>query len=316
MLEQLPRALFSVLGSSAWLGRLASSHGLRNHDSFARRFIAGETIAEAINAARILEASGLAVTFDLLGEQVTSTPAAAAATRAYLDIIDTLGPTGASHQLSVKLTQLGIDVDRATSIDNLRRILDAAGSAGFFVRVDMERSTYTAQTFDAFETVWNIGYRNSGIAIQAYLRRSTADVARMNALGASVRLVKGAYHESRDVAFNNKADVDASFKQLTHLLLEHGTNPAIATHDPEMIAETIRFAERRGIPKSKYEFEMLFGVRRDLQTSLAAQGHRVRVYLPFGTQWFPYFMRRLGERPANVGFVLRSILRERRAPTA
>jgi proline dehydrogenase len=312
MLEQLPRALFSLLGRSALLGRLASGYGMRHEDSFARRFIAGETIADAIRAARTLEAAGLCVTFDQLGEQVTSTPAAVAATRAYLEIIEQLKGAAASRQLSVKLTQLGIDVDRATSIDNLRRILDAAGAAGFFVRVDMERSTYTAATFDAFETVWNIGYRNAGIAIQAYLRRSAADVARMNSLGASVRLVKGAYHEPREVAFQQKADVDASFKTLTHALLEHGTNPAIATHDPDMIAETIRFAGERHIAKDRYEFEMLYGVRRDLQTSLVAQGHRVRVYLPFGTQWFPYFMRRLGERPANVGFVLRSIWKERR----
>lgn len=311
MLEQLPKVLFSVLGSSALLGRLATRYGLRDEQSFARRFIAGETMADAIRAAHILETSGLNVTFDLLGEQVTSTAEATAATRAYLSIVDELQRADTGRQLSVKLSQLGIDVDRATAIDNLRRVLDGAGRAGFFVRVDMERSTYTAHTFDAFETVWNIGYRNGGVAIQAYLRRSAADVARMNALGASVRLVKGAYYEPRDVAFQHKAEVDASFVQLTHVLLEHGTAPAIATHDPDMIAETVRFAESRNIAKDRYEFEMLYGVRRDLQASLAAQGHRVRIYIPFGTQWFPYFMRRLGERPANVGFVLKSLFRER-----
>ena len=310
MLEQLPRAVFSLLGGSALLARLASGYGLRRPDSFARRFIAGETTADAIRAARILEQAGLTVSFDQLGEHVTTTAAATAATRAYLDVVDQMKQAGIAGQLSVKLTQLGIDVDRATSIDNLRRILDGAGNAGYFVRVDMERSTYTAQTLDAFETAWNIGYRNSGVAIQAYLRRSATDVARLNALGASVRLVKGAYHEPRDVAFQHKAEVDDSFKQLAQLLLMHGTSPAIATHDPDMIAETIRFAAGQQIPKDRYEFELLYGVRRDLQTTLAADGHRVRIYVPFGTQWFPYFMRRLGERPANVGFVLKSIMRE------
>lgn len=311
MLEQLPRAVFSLLGRSAWLARLASGYGLRRPDSFARRFIAGETTYDAIQAARILQQAGLTVSFDQLGEHVASTAAATATTRAYLDVVEQMRQAGIAGQLSVKLTQLGIDVDRATSIDNLRRILDGAGSAGFFVRVDMERSTYTAATLDAFETAWNIGYRNSGVAIQAYLRRSAADIARLNSLGASVRLVKGAYQEPRDVAFQRKAEVDASFTQLTRLLLTHGTAPAIATHDPEMIAETIRFADEQQIPKDRYEFELLYGVRRDLQTSLAANGHRVRIYVPFGAQWFPYFMRRLGERPANVGFVLKSIMRER-----
>lgn len=317
MLEKLPRVVFSLLGSSALLGRLASAYGLRREDSFARRFVAGATTADAIRAARALEGAGLRVSFDQLGEHVTSTAAAAAATRAYLDVIEQVQQAGiADGQLSVKLSQLGIDVDRATSIDNLRRILDGAAKAGFFVRVDMERSTYTAQTLDAFETAWNIGYRNSGVAIQAYLRRSAGDIARLNALGASVRLVKGAYHEPRDVAFPHKEEVDASFKELTHVLLEHGTSPAIATHDPGMIAETIRFAAERQIPSDKYEFELLYGVRRDLQTSLAAEGHRVRVYVPFGTQWFPYFMRRLGERPANVGFVLRSLFKEKDQKTS
>jgi proline dehydrogenase len=311
MLETLPRTAFSLLASSPLLKRLASRYGLRQPDGFARRFIAGETVAEAIGVARALEQSGLAVTLDYLGEQVRSTAAAAAATREYVEVIGELQRAGVARSLSVKLTQLGLDVDRATSVDNLRRILDAAASAEFVVRVDMEQSSYTDQIFDAFETLWSIGYRNHGIAIQAYLRRSAADIARMNALGASVRLVKGAYSEPRDAAFVHKTEVDAAFVTLMKTLLEHGNRPAIATHDPVIIEETVRFVREKSIPHDRYEFEMLYGVRRDLQQDLARQGHVVRVYLPFGQQWFPYFMRRLGERPANVSFVLKSLFRER-----
>ncbi len=312
MLESLPRAAFAVLASSRLLKRLASRYGLKQPDGFARRFIAGETVAEAVEVARALEQSGLAATFDYLGEEVKSTAAAAAATREYVEVIGELQRAGVAHSLSVKLTQLGLEVDRATSVDNLRRILAAAASAEFFVRVDMEQSAHTDQVFDAFETLWSIGCRNSGIAIQAYLRRSAADIARMNALGASVRLVKGAYNEPRDAAYVHKTEVDAAYVALMKTLLEHGHRPAIATHDPAILDETIRFAQSKAIPHDRYEFEMLYGVRRDLQASLAKQGHTVRIYLPFGQQWFPYFMRRLGERPANVTFVLKSLIREQK----
>lgn len=311
MLEMLPKAAFSMLAGNQVLRRLASRYGMRRPDSFARRFVAGESVAEAVEVARAVEGAGLGVIFDYLGEHASSTSAASAVTREYQSIISELEQAGVARHLSVKLSQLGIDVDRATSIDNLRRILEVAGSAGFFVRVDMEGSSYTEQTFDAFETLWQIGYRNSGIALQAYLRRTPADVERAVALGASVRLVKGAYNEGREVAFQHKSNVDAAFVKLMHVLLERGTSPAIATHDPQIIAATIRFAESRGIPKDRYEFEMLYDVRRDLQTSLAAQGHLVRVYIPFGQQWFPYFMRRLGERPANLGVVVRSLFKDR-----
>ncbi len=311
MLETLPRAVFSILASSPLLKRLASRYGLRQPDGFARRFIAGDTVTEAIEVARSLERSGLTTTLDYLGEQVRSTTAAATATREYVAIIAELQKAGVARSLSVKLTQLGLNVDRATSVDNLRRILDAAGEAGFFVRVDMEQSAHTDQIFDAFETLWNIGYHNSGIAIQAYLRRSGADIARMNALGASVRLVKGAYSEPREAAYAHKAEVDAAFVSLMRTLLEHGEHPAIATHDPAMLDETIRFAAEKSIPRDRYEFEMLYGVRRDLQTELARQGQAVRIYLPFGHLWFPYFMRRLGERPANVTFVLKSLFKDK-----
>jgi proline dehydrogenase len=179
------------------------------------------------------------------------------------------------------------------------------------VRIDMENSPYTEVTLDIFETMWQQGYRNAGVVLQSYLPRSLEDARRMNRLGARVRLVKGAYKEPRGVAYQTKADVDAAFVEIMKVLLSEGTYPAIATHDPAMIDATRAFATERRLDARAYEFQMLYGVRRDLQSRLRAAGHRMRVYIPFGREWFPYFMRRLGERPANIAFVIRSILRER-----
>jgi proline dehydrogenase len=217
---------------------------------------------------------------------------------------------GIERNISLKLTQLGIDVDRATCVDNLRRILEPAARCDFFVRIDMENSPYTARTLEIFETLWEQGYRSVGVALQSYLYRTERDVRRMNDLGARVRLVKGAYKEPPSVAYQQKADVRASFVKLAQLLLDDGTYPAIATHDPEALEQVCAYAKERAIPHERFEFQLLYGIRRDLQLSLVKQGHRVRVYVPFGREWFPYFMRRLGERPANVAFVLRSLIRE------
>ena len=175
----------------------------------------------------------------------------------------------------------------------------------------MENSPFTAVTIEVFETMWQQGYRNVGVVLQSYLPRTDADAARMNALGARVRLVKGAYNEPRDVAYPTKEEVDAAFVRIMRLLLAGGRYPAIATHDPAMIAATTAFAAERGVDPSGFEFQMLYGIRRDLQKSLREQGYGVRVYVPFGREWFPYFMRRLGERPANIGFVIRGVLSER-----
>lgn len=312
MLAALSRGAFSMLGASGLLKRVASRYGMREPHSFARRFVAGETLEEAIAAARGLEAQGLLVTIDRLGEQVSEREAALAATRAYIGVIHAAAAAGITKNLSVKLTQIGLDIDRATATDNLRRVLDAASSADFFVRIDMESSAYTAQTLEIFDSLWKIGCRNIGVVIQSCLRRSMADVQHLNALGARVRLVKGAYVEPREVAFQDKADVDAQFVELMRVLLTDGQYPAIATHDPVLIDETRRFADRCGLRRDQFEFQMLFGIRRDLQASLAKAGHPVRVYVPFGQEWFPYFMRRLGERPANVSFVLKNLFREDR----
>jgi proline dehydrogenase len=194
-------------------------------------------------------------------------------------------------------------------VDNLRKIL--ARADGFFVRIDMESSAYTDVTLDIFETLWRQEYHQIGVVLQADLYRTEHDIRRVLGLGARIRLVKGAYKEPKSVAYQDKADVDRAYARLARVLLTEGHYPAIATHDPAMLDLTRRLASELGIAPDRFEFQMLYGIRRDLQTSLVKDGYRVRVYIPFGRQWFPYFMRRLGERPANVGFVLRGILADR-----
>ena len=311
MIQTASKAFFSTIAGSDSLKTLASRYGMRGPRSFARRFIAGETVDEAIAAARIIEASGLQQTLDLLGESVANMAEADAATRAYMEVIDKIVASGVGRNISLKLTQLGLSIDRATCVDNLRRILDIAQQHEFFVRIDMENSPFTQVTLDVFETMWQQGYRNVGVVLQSCLPRSLADAKRMNELGARVRIVKGAYKEPRAVAYQEKEQVDAAFLVITKLLLSEGTYPAIATHDPAMISAARAYAKERGIAHDKFEFQMLFGIRRDLQAALSSEGYNVRVYIPFGREWFPYFMRRLGERPANIGFVIRGIVSER-----
>jgi proline dehydrogenase len=309
MLDHAAKAFFHLLAKSTTLQRLAGRYGMRRPSSFARRFIAGETVGEAIAAVRELDASGLLHTLDYLGESVSTLAEADAATAEYRRIIDAIIASGIERNLSLKLTQLGLDVDRASAVDNLRKILDRAN--GFFVRIDMESSHYTDVTLDIFETLWGHGYTHMGVVLQADLYRTAQDLERVLALGARVRLVKGAYSEPKRIAYQNKDDVDAAYAKLTQTLLTRGHYPAIATHDPVMIDMTRRFADEHGVARDRFEFQMLYGIRRDLQRSLVQEGYRVRVYVPFGRQWFPYFMRRLGERPANAGFVIRGIVREK-----
>jgi proline dehydrogenase len=303
------KAFFHTLAGSDAIKQAASKYGMRRPNSFARRFIAGEAVEEAIAAARVIEREGMQVTLDYLGESVASIGEAADATRAYLAVVDAIAASGVGRNISLKLTQLGLDVDRATTVDNLRRILDRAAPHDFFVRIDMESSAYTERTIEIFETIWQQGYRNAGTVIQSYLRRSESDIRRLNALGARVRLVKGAYKEPKEAAYQAKADVDAAFIELMRLLLDEGTYPAIATHDPRMIDATRAHARARSHASNRFEFQMLYGIRRDLQAQLTADGYPFRVYVPFGKEWFPYFMRRLGERPANVLFVAKSLFR-------
>jgi proline dehydrogenase len=305
------KAVFYALSRSSRLRRLASRYGMAQGTSFARRFIAGEAIDDAIEASKRLESQGLLLTLDYLGESVKTLDEAVAAAREYVRLMDLIVSAGIERNVSLKLTQLGIDIDRATCVDNLRRILEPAGRHGFFVRIDMEHSRYTAMTLEIFETLWEQQYRNLGVALQAYLFRAEQDVRRMNTLGARVRLVKGAYKEPRSIAYKQKADVDAAFMRLARLLLDEGTYPAIATHDEALLDAVRAYADQREVARDRFEFQMLYGIRRDLQARLVAAGYRVRVYVPFGREWFPYFMRRLGERPANLGFVVRALIRER-----
>jgi proline dehydrogenase len=311
MLDAVSKSFFQTLSNSRTLKKLASRHGIAGRHAFARRFIAGETVDDAIAAVRAVQARGLLSTLDYLGESVTSLAAAETATREYLNLVEAVDRAGVERNLSLKLTQLGLDVDRAICVDNLRRILTAGGQCGFFVRIDMESSAYTDVTLDIFETVWKLGYQNVGVVLQSSLYRTGQDFERVNSLGARIRLVKGAYREPKHVAHQLRSDVDAAYLSLAKRLLIEGTYPAIATHDDDILTAVKRFTAERNIASDAFEFQMLYGIRRDLQNACRSEGYRMRVYVPFGREWFPYFMRRLGERPANVGFVLRALVSER-----
>lgn len=313
MLDVAAKAFFHTLAGSQILKRLASRYLMRHPASPGRRFVAGDTLEDAIAAARRIEARGLLQTLDYLGESVKSPSESEAAAEQYRHIIERVSGAEIGRNVSVKLTQLGLDIDRATCIDHVRRILDPAQRQDCFVRIDMESSAYTDVTLAIFELLWQQGYHNVGIVLQSYLRRSEDDLRRVNALGARVRLVKGAYNEPKQVAYHRKADVDAAFVRMMDMLFREGTYPAIATHDVRLIEEARQKAAQIGLPRDQFEFQMLYGIRRDLQTSLAAEGYRVRIYIPFGREWFPYFMRRLGERPANVLFLARGLMQEQRS---
>jgi proline dehydrogenase len=311
MLDALSKSFFHALARSKSIEHVASKYGMAKPSSFGRRFIAGETVEEAMAAARVLEGQGMLLTLDQLGESITTKAEADAATGGCLHLIDTVVAAGIDRNVSVKLTQLGLDIDVAVCTDNLRRILALANLHDVFVRVDIENTPYIQKTFDVFATVWGEGFRNTGTALQSAVFRSEDDARFMCQNGIRVRLVKGAYKEPPNLAHQAKADVDAAYVRIMKMLLTDGVYPAIATHDPVMIEATKAFAAEKRIGKDKYEFQMLYGIRRDLQAALVRDGYRMRTYVPFGKQWFPYFMRRLGERPANVGFVLKGIFGER-----
>ena len=278
---------------------------------FASRFVAGETIAEGVAAARELARRGITASLDLLGESVTAEAEAAAARDQYLEMLDRMSLSGAEVNVSVKLTQMGLDIGEELCHANMVRILEKAKSLGGFVRLDMEGSAYTQKTLDFFRHHLFDQYgAHCGVVIQAMLRRSAQDIDDLVALGARVRLCKGAYLEPPAVAFPDKADVDRSYVQLMERLLTAGKYPGIATHDETIIGHARRFIRERGIGPERYEFQMLYGVRRDLQERLRQAGHHLRVYIPFGTQWYPYLMRRLAERPANIAFLLGNVIRE------
>jgi proline dehydrogenase len=311
MLDALSKSFFHALARSARIERMASRIGMATPTSFARRFIAGENAEEAIEAAKAIQARGMLLTLDQLGESITTLAEAEAATKVYLALVEKIRAAGSDRNISVKPTQLGLDIDEAVCVENITRILDLATRHDFFVRIDMENTPYIQKTLDMFASVWAKGFRNTGVVLQSAVFRSEEDAKAVSRMGARVRLVKGAYKEPAALAHQAKSDVDAAFVRIMQVLLAEGTYPAIATHDPAMIAAAKAFAARKGIGQDAYEFQMLYGIRRDLQQQLVADGYRMRIYVPFGKQWFPYFMRRLGERPANVGFVLKGILSDR-----
>jgi proline dehydrogenase len=279
--------------------------------SMARRFVAGETLREALEAVLRINAQGMTATLDHLGENVTAKHEAAAATADAVESLRAIQEVGARCNASVKLTQLGLDVDPEFAFENISRIVEAAAKYENFVRIDMESSEYVDRTLEIFSRLFP-NYRNVGVVIQACLYRSTPDLEQVVKSGARVRLVKGAYLEPASEAFQRKEDVDANFVRLTETLLADGTYPAIATHDSNMIEAAKAYARSHDIPQSSFEFQMLYGIRRDLQAQLIQEGYNVRIYVPYGTHWYPYLMRRMAERPANVMFVLNSLAREAR----
>lgn len=279
--------------------------------SFAARFVAGETVETAIRAVRELNARGITASLDLLGESTTRESEAYDAQREYLRLLDLIHEQKLDANVSVKLTAMGLDVSDDLCVTVTRGILERARQYGTFVRLDMESSAYTQRTLDLFERALYPGFEpNVGIVLQSYLYRTPRDVARANELRARVRICKGAYKEPESVAFPDKADVDRTYVECMRQLMEHGNYPGIATHDEAIIAEAKRFAKERGIAADRFEFQMLYGVRRDLQEQLVREGYRMRCYVPFGTQWYPYLMRRLAERPANVAFMTGNVIRE------
>lgn len=275
--------------------------------SAASRFVAGHKHEDALTVATELNRQGFRVTLDLLGESVSERAEAERATAEYADSLELIEQSEASTTISLKLTQLGLDISTDFCTANLRRIVERADVLGNFVRIDMEHSDYTERTLQVFCNVFG-EHQNVGIVIQSYLKRSEQDVKRLIGLGAPVRLCKGAYQEPSSVAFQDKAQVDSSYVRLMQLLLDGGTPTAIATHDERMIEATLEYAQANKIDRDAYELQMLYGVRRRLQRELVADGLPVRLYLPYGSQWYSYFMRRMAERPANLLFVLRAML--------
>lgn len=277
---------------------------------FASRFVAGETVAEGIRAVVELRDRGIPATLDLLGEAVTEQAVADEARDAYVELLRALRASGAEVNASLKLTQMGFDLDEAACEANVRTVLAVARELDGFVRLDMESSEYTQRTLDFHARLARDFAPYVGVVIQSALRRSTDDVAALNAAGTRVRLCKGAYLEPASVAYPDKKDVDAHYIRLLEQLLRHGTYPGLATHDEAMIEAAKRFVTEQGIARDRFEFQMLYGVRRDLQDALVKEGWRIRVYVPFGSQWYPYLMRRLAERPANIAFITGSMMKE------
>jgi proline dehydrogenase len=281
----------------------------------ARRFVAGETLDAAIAAAAVLNANGMLVSLDHLGENVYTEADADRATQAYLDLLDGIEQHHTNASVSLKLTQLGLDVSDDLAISNIRRILERAAQYKNFVRIDMEGTPYTDRTLNVFRTLRKqYAIQNVGVVIQSYLRRSEDDIRTLATEGANVRLCKGAYKEPPTLAFSDKTDVDQNYIKLTQLMLDdtaraNGAYIGVATHDDKMLNATKDYIAQYNIPKDRFEFQMLYGIRTQAQQQLVADGYQLQVYVPYGTEWYPYFMRRLAERPANVWFIMKNFFK-------
>jgi len=300
------RSFFLFLSRRKMLRRWMETSPLARR--LATRFVAGETLEQALDVARRLKSEGITVTLDHLGESVTNLEEASAARDAYLRVLDAQHAAGLECNVSLKLTQFGLDISYDQCFANVEQLVAKAAQFGGFVRVDMESSEYVDRTL---KLVRDLHARHGavGVVIQSYLFRSRADVESLNAARIRVRLCKGAYLEPATVAFPEKRDVDRNYADLANLLLDRGVYPALATHDEQMIRQIESYATSHKIARDAFEFQMLYGIRRDLQTRLVADGYRLRLYVPFGRAWYPYYMRRLAERPANVFFILRNLLR-------
>lgn len=317
------RSFFIYLSKAAWARKFVT--GWSPARRMASRFIAGDTLDEALAAVKALNAKGINATLDLLGEHTETPDDARRSAAEIIHIFETIASAGLRANVSIKLTQLGLALDHDLCVENLATVLEAARKMDTFMRIDMEDSAVTKTTIDLMLQVRQKGYTNVGIVIQSYLYRSDKDIAELAAQGVPVRLCKGAYKEPATVAYPKKVDVDAAYDRMAAALMDGSKKlgfprlsadgktpplPGLATHDPNRIAFAKRYAEINAVPKDAIEFQMLYGIRRDLQEQLAAEGYPVRVYVPYGTQWYPYFMRRLAERPANVWFILSNFFRK------
>jgi proline dehydrogenase len=276
--------------------------------SVSRRFVAGEQLDEAIQATRVLNQRHIQVALDHLGENVSDEKEARAAAQDYINALEDIKKTGVDANISIKLTALGLDISQELCERNVRSILELAQGYGIFVCIDMEGSDYTERTIDITRRMHQ-QFEHVGTVIQSYLYRSRKDVEQLIAQGIRMRLVKGAYKEPKTVAIQSKSEVDHNYVQLMMVLLARGNFPAIASHDEAIIEATCKYARDHGISRDAFEFQLLYGIRRDLQEKLVRQGYHVRVYVPYGSQWYPYLMRRLAERPANLMFVMSNALR-------
>lgn len=274
------------------------------------RFVAGETIDEAVNAIREINREGCSASFDHLNESVANAAEAEGEVREYLRILEQIDQTGINSNVSIKLTQFGLELDPELAYRNARTVVAEAARRGHFVRVDMESSAVTQATIDIFKRLRaEFGLNDVGIVLQSYLRRTYDDAVDLLKIPARIRICKGAYMEPPEVAFPDKQDTDKNYLRVMELLLKSGVYHGIATHDPKMIEGTLSFVKQEKVPREAFEFQMLYGVRRDLQRQLAREGFNMRVYVPYGKHWYPYFMRRLAERPANIWFVLKNLLK-------